>query len=82
MIKIIMTYDMSYEWIIGISLMFGLALVLNHYTFEDMKGFFVFLTLFNAFVVWGDLLPYWTLILNIIILTFVMYFEVNSKRSD
>ena len=74
--------DITYKWILGISLMFGLALVLNHYTFENTKGFFVFLTLFNAFIVYSDLLPYWTLILNIIILTFVMYFEVNSKRDD
>jgi len=72
----------SYEWIFGIALMFGLAFVLNHLTFEDSKGFFIFLTLFNAFVVYGNLLPYWTLILNIIILTFIMYFELNKKRTD
>ena len=72
----------SYEWIFGIGLMFGLAFVLNHYTFEDSKGFFIFLTLFNAFVVYGNLLPYWTLILNIIILTFIMYFELSKKGID
>lgn len=77
MIKI----EITYQWIFGISLMFGLALVLNYYTFENPKGFFVFLTLFNAFVVWSGFLPYWTLILNIIILTFIMYSEIN-KKSD
>jgi len=69
----------SYEWIFGISIMFGLALVLNHYTYENLSGFFVFLTLFNAFVVWANLLPYWTLILNIVILCFIMYVELSKK---
>lgn len=59
--------------------MFGLALVLTHYTSQDLKGFMMFLTLFNAFVVWGDLLPYWTLILNIVILCFIMYLELSKK---
>ena len=68
------------DWIIGVSLMFGLALVLNNYTFESLKGFFVFLTLFCAFVVWAGLLPYWTLILNIVILTFLMYAELRSGK--
>lgn len=69
----------SYEWIFGISLMFGLALALNHYTTDDVKGFFIFLTVFNAFVVWSNLLPYWTLVLNIIILCFIMYIEISKK---
>jgi len=68
------------DWIFGIALMFGLALVLNHYTFENSAGFFTFLTLFNAFVVWGNLLPYWTLILNIVILCFVMYLQLNQQK--
>lgn len=67
-------------WIIGISLMFGLALILNYYTFESLTGFFVFLTLFNAFVVWANLLPFWTIILNIVILTYLMYVELRSGR--
>ena len=67
-------------WIIGISLMFGLALVLNYYTFESLIGFFAFLTLFNAFVVWADLLPFWTIILNIVVLTYLMYAELRSGR--
>lgn len=78
MIKIAITY----EWILGISLMFGLAFVMNHYTFENPKGFFIFLTLFNAFFVYGELLPYWTLILNILVLTFIMYIELTKNRSD
>ena len=60
--------------------MFGLALILNYYTFESLIGFFVFLTLFNAFVVWADLLPFWTIILNIVVLTYLMYAELRSGR--
>jgi len=70
----------AYDWIIGIALMFGLALVLNKLTFESMPGFFIFLTIFNAFVVYGNLLPLWTLILNIVVLSIVMYNEMNNKK--
>ena len=68
------------EWIIGLALMFGLALVMNRYTFESLQGFFVFLTIFNTFVIWAGLLPFWTLILNLIILTYIMYIELKIKR--
>ena len=61
--------------------MFGLALVLNHFTIDNIKGFFIFLTFFNAFVVFANLLPYWTLILNIVVLSFVMYFELKKNMS-
>lgn len=71
---------MDIGWILGIGLMFGLALILNYYTFESMKGFFVFLTFFNVFVVWADLLPFWTIILNIFILTYLMYSEFRSNK--
>jgi len=70
----------EYNWIIGIALMFGLALVLNKLTFESMPGFFIFLTIFNAFVVYAGLLPKWSLILNIVILSIVMYTELNNQR--
>ena len=70
----------SYDWIIGIGLMFGLALVLDKLTFESLEGFFVFLTFFNAFVVYGGLLPLWTLVLNIVILSIVMYNKMSNKR--
>lgn len=70
----------TYDWIIGIGLMFGLALVLNFMIFENLEGFIVFLTLISAFVVWADLLPLWVLILNVIFLTISVYYEVNKKR--
>ena len=60
--------------------MFGLAMVLNYITFKDIKSFFIYLTLFNAFVVYGNLLPLWSLVLNFIIMTLIIYYEVNKKR--
>lgn len=72
----------SYDWIFGIALMFGLAMVLNYMTFKSMEGFFVFLTFFNIFVVYADLLPMWSVILNIIILSFVMYNQFNKKGAE
>jgi len=71
---------MTYEWIFGISLMFGLALVMNHYLDGNIKVFFTFLTLFNGFVVWANLLPLWTLIANIILLSFILYIDLSSKE--
>lgn len=68
-----------YDWLFGLGLMFGLAMALSYYTSQDLKGFFIFLTVFNAFVVYGNLLPYWTLILNLIILCFIMYVEISKK---
>ena len=68
------------EWILGIGIMFGLAMVMNFYISGNLKEFFVFLTFFNAFVVWGGLLPFWTLILNIIILCFIVYTEMSNKN--
>jgi len=67
-------------WIIGIALMFGLSLVLNYYTFESLKGFLIFLLLFNSFVVWADLLPFWSIILNIVIVTYIIYIEYKNKN--
>lgn len=70
----------DYSWLLGLAIMFGLALVLNSMTFKDMKGFFVFLTVFNALVVYGNLLPLWSLILNLILLVIILYNEINQKR--
>ena len=70
----------SYDWIFGITIMFGLALVLNFMTFNSIEGFFVFLTFFNIFVIYAGLLPLWSIILNIIVLSFIMYNQLNKKR--
>lgn len=60
--------------------MFGLAIALNYLTFKDTKTFFIYLTLFNALVVYGNLLPLWSLVLNFIIMTLIIYYEISNKR--
>lgn len=67
------------DWLIGVGLMFGLAFVFNYLTFEDLIGFFAWLTIFSGFVVWGGLLPLWVLYLNIIILVLIMYFSMRER---
>lgn len=69
----------GFEWIIGIALVFGLALIFTYLTFQDFNTFLVWLTIFDAFAVWGGLLPLWSLILCIIILVIVIYTEVRNK---
>lgn len=74
-------FDVSgIEWILGVGIMFGLAFVMTTLTFNSMSCFFIWLTIFNAFVVWAGLLPLWTLILCIVILTTVIYFEMSDKK--
>lgn len=70
----------TYEWIIGIGLMFSLAFIMNYISRNDFEGFIVFLVIFNAFVVWTGFLPLWTLILCIIILSILIISEIYKKR--
>lgn len=69
----------EYEWLIGVGIMFGLAFSMSYLTYGSMESFFAFLLIFNGFVCWAELLPLWTLILNILILTFMMYFSVRKR---
>lgn len=71
----------GYEWLIGLGLMFGLAFVMNAITFNRTNSFFVWLVIFNALVVWGGLLELWTLVLCLIILTVVIFYEMKSSKS-
>lgn len=68
----------GFEWIIGLGLAFGLAFALNYLTFNDLRTFFIFFTIFIAFVVWANLLPSWTLVISIIVLVIIMYVPSNS----
>ena len=77
-----MLINLPIGWIIGLALMFGLAFVMNYVIDGNIKMFFVFLTLFNSFIVWANLLPLWTLITNIIFLTFIIYIELSTKGSN
>lgn len=62
--------------------MFGLAFVLNLITFNKTNSFFVWLVIFNAIMVWGGLLELWTLVLCIIILSVIIYYEINNNKGN
>ncbi|QYW08119.1 hypothetical protein 15570_00022 [Lokiarchaeota virus WyrdV1] len=72
----------GFEWIIGLGLAFGLAFFLNYLTYNDLPTFFIFLTIFDAFMVWVDFLPLWTLVICLIILTVIAYTSVKGKEVD
>lgn len=70
----------GFEWLIGLGLMFGLALIMNIMTgFKSLMGFFLFLNIFNGFMVWANMLPLWTLVLNLIVLTLIIFFQFKSQ---
>jgi len=71
----------GFEWIIGLGLAFGLALIFTVLTSQDFNIFLVWTTIFMSFVVWAGLLPLWTLIACIIVLVIVMYLEIKNKGS-
>lgn len=57
----------SYTWIFALAVAFGLALVLTLFVKGKEISFLSFLLIFIAFMVWGDLLDGWVLILMLII---------------
>ena len=71
------------EWILGLGLMFALAMVMMVISgFKSLSSFFAFLSIFNAFMVWGALLPLWTLVVNLIVLTLILFFQFKSQGAS
>jgi len=69
----------GFEWIIGLGLSFGLAFIFNYLTKNNLRTFFIFFFIFNAFVVWAELLPSWTIVISLIVLVIIMY---TSRKGD
>lgn len=69
----------GFEWLLGLGIMFGLAMIMNLMTFKNLISFFIFLNIFNAFMVWANMLPLWSLILNLIVLTLIVFFQFKSQ---
>ena len=69
----------GFEWVLGAGITFGLAIVLTYITYKTLASFFIWLTIINAFVVWGGLLELWTLILNVLILTIILFMQMRSQ---
>ena len=66
------------EWMLGIGLMFGLAFIFMYLTKKTVGSFFVWLVIFNGFMVWGGLLEPWTLVLTLIMLIIIIYVEIKG----
>lgn len=64
----------------GLALMFGMALVLTYMTFKDLESFFIWLTIFAGFVVWAGMLDLWVLILCFVLLGIIIINIVYRKR--
>ena len=69
---------MSESLILGLAIMFALAMLMTMLTNKDLETFFVFLTIFSAFAVWSGLIPLWITVVCIIIL--VLIIVDTSKR--
>lgn len=57
----------EYSWILALSIAFGLALVMTLIMNGDEMVFVTLLLVFIAFMVWGNLIEGWVLILSIIL---------------
>ena len=77
----ILQFSMAgYEWVLGLGIMFGLALVMSYLTYRTFVAFFVYMTIFNCFMIWAGLLDLWTLVLNLIILTVILFMQMKSQE--
>jgi len=70
------------EWILGIGIVFGLALVMTMVTKKTPSAFLSWLLIFCGFVVASGLLPLWSLILCIIGLTISLFMEFKTSGGN
>jgi hypothetical protein len=68
-----------YDWILGLGLVFGLALFLMFFMKSDMRGFFPLATIICVFVVYAGLLESWVLIALMIVDVVIIFYEVKMK---
>lgn len=52
--------------------MFGFAFTLSLLSEFSIEKFFGYLTFMNAFMIWIDFLPLWSLVLNSLVLVFIV----------
>lgn len=70
------------NWVIGLGLMFGLALLFTVILKGDMNTFFNMAYIINGLVVWGGLLEPWTLILNTIIIVILLFSNIKNRGTS
>jgi len=68
----------GWEWMLGVGIMFGLALFMTMVTQKNSIAFSVWLLIFSAFVVVGGLLPLWVFILCLVFFIISVFFEMKS----
>lgn len=69
----------GYEWILGLGLCFGLSFLLTMITEKSSLGFLVYFVMFNAFVVWADLLELYTLVASFTVLIIVIFIRLRNR---
>lgn len=67
------------DWLIGLALMFSLAMLMTVLSTKDMEGFLVWLTIFSGFVIWAGLIDLWILILLIIVLVILIFSNIRKR---
>jgi len=72
---------MPLSWVFGVAIMFGLTFAMSYLTDESLNSFFIWLCIFNGFIIWGGLLPLWTFFLSIIALTISIYFQITMSKN-
>lgn len=72
--------EFSISFMLGLAIMFALALFMSFLTSKDTESFFIFLTIFAGFVVWGGLIDLWVLILCLIILTLIIISKFKKNE--
>ena len=71
----------GFEWVLGLALIFGLALVFTLLIEGDSLLFLGLLCIFNAFAVWGELLPLWSLVCFLVLFIVVIFLRQKNSRS-
>lgn len=69
-----------YDAYLGLGIMFGLAFFLTYIFKGGLVVFFASLLIFNGFVVLGGLLELWTLFLNLIISSGLIFYGLKRGR--
>ena len=69
----------TYSWIIALGIIFGLGLMLNVLLKGNLETFFLIVLALNGIMVIAEMLPEWTIILNIIVNVGVL---INHLKGD
>lgn len=69
---------MAVDWILGLGLMFGIALALTLLTKTDYQiGLIVFMFMGCALLVYATILPEWVLIVMLMFVIIFIYFKIS-----